>query len=339
MGSEFGARWRGRRVLVTGADGFIGSHLTEALLARGAHVTALAAYDARDSYRWLDDIEPSALLARRRGNICDARQMRDLTDGHHCVFHLAALIGIPYSYEATTSYVQTNVQGTVNVLDAARDAGVERVVHVSSSEVYGSAQREPMDEEHPLVAQSPYAATKIAAEALAVSYARSLELPVTVVRPFNTFGPRQSERAFIASVVRQCLDPRRETVSAGDLSPRRDYLYVSDTVEALLAASDVDSEELEIYNAGSGVAVTMEAIAQLILRASGCEKPIALDARRVRPARSEVRALVANAHRLREATGWQPTVTLERGIEHAVDWWRARPIETHAPSDAGEYFV
>ena len=224
--------WSRRKVLITGADGFIGSHLAEAMVAVGADVTALALYNSFDSHGWLDDLPAKAKSALRqvRGDIRDPHQMAKLCRGRDVVFHLAALIAVPYSYDAPSSYVQTNVQGTVNVLSATREAGVSRVIHTSTSEVYGTARFTPITEDHPLQGQSPYSASKIAADMMAESFHRSFAVPVITLRPFNTYGPRQSERAVISMVIRQALDPRCDALRVGDLPPSRDFSFVADTV-------------------------------------------------------------------------------------------------------------
>ncbi|MCC7017231.1 MAG: SDR family NAD(P)-dependent oxidoreductase, partial [Rhodospirillales bacterium] len=221
------ADWRDRPVLVTGADGFIGSHLAEALARLGARVTALACYNSFDSHGWLDeiDIELRARLRCVRGDIRDPGAMLRLVDGHADVFHLAALIAIPFSYEAPASYVATNVQGTLNLLEAARAAGIKRFVHTSTSEVYGTALRTPIDESHPLQGQSPYSASKIGADMMAESFARSFGLPVVTLRPFNTYGPRQSERAVIPTIIRQALDPNCASIRLGSLDPKREFNF------------------------------------------------------------------------------------------------------------------
>ena len=228
----------GSKILVTGADGFIGSHLTEALISAGAEVTALAQYNSFDSYGWLDDL-PEPIRGKVnlvRGDVRDAAFIDRLVHGHEIVFHLAALIAIPYSYVAPQSYVETNVLGTLNVLEAARQHGTERIVHTSTSEVYGTALTMPIDESHPLQGQSPYSASKIAADMMAEAFARSFGVPVIILRPFNTFGPRQSERAIIATIIRQALDPSCPAIMVGDATTVRDLTFVTDTAAAFMAA-------------------------------------------------------------------------------------------------------
>lgn len=313
------------RVLVTGADGFIGSHLTEALANAGAEVTALCLYNSFDSHGWLDEVPVQ--IARRlklvRGDVRDAGFVRALVAGHDIVFHLAALIAIPYSYRAPNSYVETNVVGTLNVLEAVRACATNRMVHTSTSEVYGSAITVPITEEHRLQGQSPYSASKIGADMMAEAFARSFGVPVTVLRPFNTFGPRQSERAVIPSIIRQMLDPDCPTVKVGDITTVRDFSFVEDTVAAFLAvglAGKIDAGR--VYNAGSGKAVEISEVIDLLAEIIGSDKQVEQDEKRFRPPQSEVLALLADASRLNADTGWCPQVNLDEGLRRTVAWWR-----------------
>jgi UDP-glucose 4-epimerase len=315
------------RVAVTGADGFIGSHLVEALHAAGARVSALALYNAFDTHGWLDDLPPDtrAAIELVRGDVRDAGFVRRFVEGADIVFHLAALGAIPYSYEAPASYVDVNVTGTLNVLEAARSHAVGRVVHTSTSEVYGTALSTPMDETHPLQGQSPYSATKIGADMMAEAFARSFGLPVVILRPFNTYGPRQSERAIIASTIRQALDPECEAIRVGDLSTSRDFTFVLDTVDAFLRAGGSPGlDHGKAYNGGTGRAVTIGETVDAIVAITGCRKPVVPSADRMRPGASEVRALLADNRRLGEATGWTPRVSLEDGLAATIAWWRKR---------------
>ena len=315
------------KVLVTGADGFIGSHLTEALVSTRANVTALAQYNSFDSNGWLDDF-PEPIRERVnlvRGDIRDAAFVARLVRGHDIVFHLAALIAIPHSYVTPQSYVETNVLGTLNVLEAARQHGTERVVHTSTSEVYGTALTMPIDESHPLQGQSPYSASKIAADMMAEAFARSFGVPVITLRPFNTFGPRQSERAIIGTIMRQALDPSCPTIMVGDATTVRDLTFVTDTAAAFMAAGL--SENLEYgqpYNAGSQRAIMVRDLIELILDLTSSRKPIVQEDKRLRPPNSEVRALLADCTRFARATGWSPQVTLHEGLERTVEWWRCQ---------------
>lgn len=316
-----------RRILVTGADGFIGSHLTERLVAEGAEVTALALYNSFDSHGWLDALpaEVRGALTLIRGDVRDGPFLLGAVEGQDLVFHLAALIAIPHSYVAAHSFVDVNVAGTLNVLEAVRRHGVGRLVHTSTSEVYGTARTMPIDETHPLQAQSPYAASKIAADSLVESYARSFGLPVAILRPFNTFGPRQSERAVIPTIIRQALDPQCPAIRIGDTTPVRDFSYVGDTVDAFLAVGTAETIEFgTVYNSGSGRPTSVAEVIELVLRETGSEKPVETDAERIRPERSEVRLLLADAGRLAAATGWRPQVSLEEGLARTIRWWRER---------------
>jgi NAD dependent epimerase/dehydratase len=317
----------GAKVLVTGADGFIGSHLTEALVSAGAEVTALAQYNSFDRHGWLDDLpEPvRRKLNVVRGDVRDAAFVGRLVPGHEIVFHLAALIAIPHSYVAPQSYVETNVLGTLNVLEAARQHGTERVVHTSTSEVYGTAIKMPIDESHPLQGQSPYSASKIAADMMAEAFARSFGVPVVILRPFNTFGPRQSERAIIASIIRQTLDPSCPAIMVGDATTVRDLTFVADTAAAFMAAGIAEGIEYgQAYNAGSQRAIMIGDLIDLIMDLTSSSKPVLQDEQRLRPTNSEVRALLADCTSFAKATGWSPQVPLRGGLERTVDWWRGR---------------
>jgi len=321
------AHYRGRRVLVTGADGFIGSHLAESLAAAGADVTALAQYNAFDSQGWLDDLpdatrEPLQIV---RGDVRDPAFVMRLCEGQEIIFHLAALIAIPHSYQAAQSYVDVNVTGAINMLEAARTHRPTRVVMTSTSEVYGTARVSPIAEDHPLHGQSPYAASKVASDMMAEAYARSFEVPAVVLRPFNTYGPRQSERAVISSTIRQALDPDCDAIHVGDLTTSRDFTFVRDTVEAFAIAGAHDALAFgEPYNAGTGHAVTIGKMVDTVRKLIGSNKPVVEDAQRLRPEASEVRALLADATRLTDATGWRPATVLSDGLSETVGWWRAR---------------
>lgn len=320
-------KYRGKRVFVTGADGFIGSHVTEALVREGAEVTALALYNSFDSHGWLDDV-PDAIrseLRLVRGDVRDRAFINSMLRDQEVVFHLAALIAIPYSYSAAQSYVETNIMGTLNVLEAARQWGTERIIHTSTSEVYGTALTMPIQESHPLQAQSPYSASKIGADMMAESYARCYGVPVVTLRPFNTFGPRQSERAILPTIIRQALDSECASIMVGDTSPVRDLTFVEDTAAAFLAAGSADGIEFgHPYNAGSERAVTISDLLALVLELSSCRKPVQRDERRLRPENSEVRALLADSSRFESETGWRARTSLRDGVEKTIDWWRER---------------
>ena len=317
--------YRGRTVLVTGADGFIGSHLVEALVADGARVTALSLYNSFDSHGWLDDLteETLASITRIRGDVRDAAFMRRILDGQEVVFHLAALIAIPHSYVAPQSYVETNILGTLNVLEAARENRVHRVVHTSTSEVYGSALTLPISEQHPLQGQSPYSASKIGADMMAESFVRSFDLPVVILRPFNTYGPRQSERAIIPTLIRQFLDPNCQVLKVGDTTTVRDFTFVTDTAAAFMAAGDGMNVEFgRPYNAGSGKKISVADLIEVLAKVIGTPKPVFREQERMRPGNSEVRVLQADSRRLFGDSGWRPRSTLKQGLARTVDWWR-----------------
>jgi NAD dependent epimerase/dehydratase len=314
------------KILVTGADGFIGSHLVELLITQGHEVKAFCLYNSNGSWGWLDTLPESrkAQIEVVMGDIRDPLCVREAMRGCEQVFHLAALIAIPYSYVAPASYVDTNIHGTLNVVQAARDLGVKRVVHTSTSETYGSAQFVPITEDHPLVGQSPYAATKIAADQLALSYWRSFETPVAVLRPFNTYGPRQSARAVIPTIVSQIASGLRE-IKLGALSPSRDFNFVADTCAAFLAVANSDAALGQVINAASNFEISIGATAALIAEVMNVELTIRTDEQRLRPEGSEVNRLFGDNSRLRELTGWQPTYGgidgFRRGLALTAEWF------------------
>lgn len=312
--------WSGKRVLVTGAGGFIGSHLTERLAAAGAKTRAMVHYRGDGSLGWLERSAAQEAIETVAGDVRDQESVRAAMEGVDIVFHLAALIAIPYSYQAPASYIRTNVEGTLHVLQAAREARVERVVHTSTSEVYGSAQYVPIDESHPLRAQSPYAASKLAADHLAESFVHSFNLPVVIIRPFNTFGPRQSARAVIPTIVAQCLSG--EAVRLGHVHPRRDFNYVANTVEAFVKAAVCPDAVGRTINIGSGSDVSIAEVARLIGELAGRTLAIERDPDRLRPEASEVDRLVADAARARDVLGWVPAVPLEEGLRMTIAWVR-----------------
>lgn len=312
--------WQGRRVLVTGAGGFIGSHLAERLTALGAQTRAFVRYRSNGSWGWLDTLPCRDQIEVMAGDITDADAVRQAVDGVEVVFHLAAFIAIPYSYHAPSSFVTTNIGGTLNVLQAARACGVRRLVHTSTSEVYGTAQRVPIDETHPLQGQSPYAATKIGADKLAESFWRAYELPVVTVRPFNTYGPRQSGRAIVPTIITQALSD--SAVRLGNLAPTRDFNFVTDTVEGFLRAGEVPGAVGGTFNLGSGRDIAIGDLAALIGRLLGKPVVIEQDGQRVRPDGSEVERLLADSAAARRVLGWAPRVSLEDGLQTTIDWVR-----------------
>lgn len=317
----------GKRVFITGADRFIGSHLAETLVRAGAAVTALACYNSFDSNGWLDDLPEDVRdnLEIVRGDVRDAGHMDTLIRGRDIVFHLAALIAIPYSYAAPRAYLDVNAGGTLGLLEAARRHAVWRFIHTSTSEVYGTAQTRPIAETHPLQGQSPYSASKIAADMLVESFARSFDLPAIILRPFNTYGPRQSERAIIPTIIRQAIDPACDVIRLGDLRPIRDFNFVADTVgafQAIAVANGIDFGTA--YNAGTGHSVSIGDVVNMVGAITGANKPIETEAVRLRPEGSEVWDLIADASRLKTATGWRAQTDLQAGITATIEWWKRR---------------
>ena len=323
----------GKNILVTGAGGFIGSHLCEALVEHGARVTAMVRYNGRSDRANLEYIPTPVREAMEIvfGDIQDPFFVMDSVKNKDVVLHLAALIGIPYSYVAPESYVRTNIEGTLNVLEAARRHDVSRVVHTSTSETYGTAIYSPIDENHALQGQSPYSATKIAADKLVESYYRSFAAPVAVLRPFNTYGPRQSARAVIPTIVTQAFT--QPSVRLGDLSPVRDLLFVADTVRGFLSAAESDGAIGRVINVGSGTGITIGELAATILRIMNVDKPVVSEQQRLRPEASEVRHLICNNDRAGEFLGWKPIVSLEDGLRTTIDYIAANleryPVGTY----------
>lgn len=313
--------WQGKRVLVTGAGGFIGSHLAERLVREGARVRAMVRYGSAGRWGWLDDSPLVKEMEVFAGDIRDSGNVRRAMEECDAVLHLAALIAIPYSYHAPDSYVRTNIDGTLNVLEAARLLKTPRVVHTSTSEVYGTALRVPIDEEHPLQGQSPYSATKIGADKLVESYYRSFDLPVVTIRPFNTFGPRQSTRAVIPTIITQAL--AGQEIRLGSLTPTRDLNYVSNTVDGFLLGASVADVEGETINLGSGEEISVGDLAKSIIRLVGRDVPIVTEEQRLRPEKSEVNRLLADNTRARQRLGWKPEVSFEQGLTKTIEWMRA----------------
>jgi NAD dependent epimerase/dehydratase len=313
----------GKKVIVTGAGGFIGSHLVEALVAVGASVTAVVRYNSNSLIGNLAFLDRKVRNEVRvaSGNVEDSDFMYRAIKGQEIVLHLAALIAIPYSYEAPRSYVRANLEGTLNVLEAARRYNVSRVVHTSTSEVYGTALRVPIDETHPLQAQSPYSASKIAADKLAESYYRSFGTPAVTVRPFNTFGPRQSARAFIPTIISQAL--RQDEIRLGSLTPERDMTFVSDTVAGFIAAATTPAIEGLTINLGTGETHSVGWFAERLLSLMGFEKPIVQEKRRMRPELSEVLKLVSDNTLALKAMDWSPKVTLDDGLRQTIAFVKA----------------
>lgn len=320
-------------VLVTGAAGFIGSHLVEALISKGANVRAFIRYNSRSDRGWLETLptkttEQFAVIA---GDIKDSDAVRNVIKGCDIVFHLAALIGIPYSYIHPRNYVDTNVIGTTNVLTAALDFGVKRVVHISTSEVYGTAQYVPIDEKHPKVGQSPYSASKLSADLLADSFHRSFGLPVVTIRPFNTYGPRQSQRAVIPTIIAQLLAGHE--LNLGATTPTRDFTFVTDTAAGMIRGAEVDEAVGTTINLGTGSEISIGDLAQLIAKLIGVDLKLHRDSTRLRPADSEVERLLSNNALAQSVLKWRPVIDLETGLKRTIDWFREIPPSKRA----GEY--
>lgn len=317
---------KGKKILVTGADGFIGSHLTEYLIGRGYDVRAFIMYNSFGTWGWLDRCTPEIArgLEVFSGDIRDPHGVRTAMQDCDIVLHLAALIGIPYSYHSPDTYVDTNIKGTLNVVQAARDLGIEKVVHTSTSEVYGTAQTVPIREDHPLQGQSPYSATKIGADQLALAFYHSFDTPVAVIRPFNTYGPRQSARAVIPTIITQLANGAGK-VRLGSLYPTRDFSFISDTVRGFVAVAKSDKTLGEIVNVGSGFEISVGDTANLIAELMRVEFEIETDDQRLRPAKSEVERLLADNSKAKELTDWRPAyATLEglrRGLQETIEWF------------------
>jgi len=313
--------WKNKKVLVTGADGFIGSHLVEELLRRGASVRAFVYYNSFNSWGWLDrfseeDLKKIDIFA---GDIRDPNGMLKAVEGMNTIFHLAALIGIPFSYHSPDSYVDTNIKGTLNVLQAAQRFKIEKIIHTSTSEIYGTAQYAPINEQHPVNPQSPYAATKAGADSLALSFYRSFDLPVTILRPFNTFGPRQSARAIIPTIVSQMLSGH-EAIKLGNLDALRDFNYVGNTVDAFMKVAENDNTSGEVFNTGSGAEISIRELVKLIQKITGREVSVITDGERLRPEKSEVGRLICDAGKIQTICGWHCEKSLEEGLAITCEW-------------------
>lgn len=306
--------------LVTGADGFIGSHLTEALLEKGYRVRALAMYNSFNNWGWLEDVAPRENLEIVCGDVRDPDFCREIARGVDVIFHLAALIAIPYSYQAPDSYVDTNIKGTLNMCQAARDAGVARIVVTSTSEVYGTAQYVPIDERHPRQPQSPYSATKIGADAIAKSFYNAFDLPLVIARPFNTYGPRQSARAIIPTIITQIASGAGK-IKLGDLTPTRDFNYVADTAAGFIALAEAEGIEGRDINIATGTEISMGDTLATIARLMGKEVEEVTDPQRIRPAKSEVNRLCGDNTVITSLTDWRPQHTLEQGLAKTIEWF------------------
>jgi len=313
--------WTTKKVLITGADGFIGSHLTQGLISRGAQVKAFVMYNSFNTWGWIDTFTPADKEAVDVvcGDIRESDILKHALKDVDIVFHLAALIAIPYSYKSPSSYIKTNIEGTLNLLQTGLDCGVEKIIHTSTSEVYGTAHYTPIDEKHPLQGQSPYSASKIGADMLAESFYRTFNLPVTTVRPFNTYGPRQSARAIIPTLILQML--KGTTIRIGSLHPVRDFTYVSDTVEGFIKAAETNGITGRVLNLGSNRGISIGELASTLAKIMEKEVTIECEEDRVRPPHSEVNQLICDNQRAQQLIGWQPMVYLEEGLSKTIDWF------------------
>ncbi|WP_461206460.1 NAD-dependent 4,6-dehydratase LegB [Clostridium sp. DL1XJH146] len=312
---------KGKKVLITGSEGFIGSHLTEKLVSLGAEVTALVQYNSFNNWGWIDTLDKKIVdnLNVVTGDVREYDGISKIIKGQDVVFHLAALIAIPYSYLSPMAYVRTNVEGTTNVLEACREYDIEKIVHTSTSETYGSALYVPIDEKHPMQGQSPYSASKIGADKMAESFYRSFNMPIATIRPFNTYGPRQSARAVIPTIISQILAGKRE-IKLGSLTPTRDFNYVKDTAEAFIKIAESDKTIGEVINAGSNFEISIENLVKEIIDIIGEDVKILCDEDRLRPEKSEVNRLWADNKKIISLTNWKPEYTLREGLVETVQW-------------------
>jgi len=306
--------------LITGADGFIGSHLTEKLVAKGYKVKALSQYNSFNDWGWLECVDCKGQIEVLSGDIRDPHYCKHITQGVDIIFHLAALIAIPYSYVAPDSYVDTNIKGTLNICQAAKENGSIRVIHTSTSEVYGTAQYVPIDEKHPLQPQSPYSATKIAADAMAMSFFNAFELPITIARPFNTYGPRQSARAVIPTIITQIANGMKE-IKLGDVSPTRDFNYVEDTCRGFIALAESDQTIGQTVNIGSNFEISVGDTLNIIKELMGSDVQFITDEQRIRPEKSEVFRLWCDNTQIETLTGFRPQVDIREGLQRTIDWF------------------
>lgn len=318
--------FKNKKILITGADGFIGSHLTEYLVRQGADIRAFVYYNSFNSWGWLDSApaEIKDKIDVFAGDIRDPNGVRNAVKGCDIILHLAALIAIPYSYHSPDTYVDTNIKGTLNILQAARDMGVSRIVQTSTSEVYGTAQFVPITEEHPLHGQSPYSASKIGADQMAISFHRSFETPVTIIRPFNTYGPRQSARAVIPTIISQ-IAAGKEVIKLGSISPTRDFTFVEDTVKGFAAIASCDAAIGEVVNIGSNFEISIGELVNVIADVMGKKITIETEESRLRPGKSEVERLLADTTKAQELFGWKPEYSglegFRKGIEKTAQWF------------------
>jgi len=310
-------------ILITGADGFIGSHLTEMLLAKGCRIRALSLYNSFNDWGWLQNIPANDMLEVVCGDVRDPHFCKKITKEVNVIFHLAALIAIPYSYLAPDSYVDTNIKGTLNICQAAIENGCERIIHTSTSEVYGTALYVPIDEKHPLQPQSPYSASKIGADQMALSFYFSFQVPVTIARPFNTYGPRQSARAVIPTIISQIAAGKKQ-IRLGDLTPTRDFNYVLDTCRGFMQLAESDASIGEVINIGSGSEISVRGVLNLIKELMNSDVEFIHDEKRLRPSNSEVLRLCCDNSKIRRLTGFDPRYTLREGLNQTIQWFTRR---------------
>ena len=308
-----------RNILITGADGFIGSHLTELMLHKGYNVTALSMYNSFNNWGWLEEIEYKNEIEIISGDIRDPDFCRKITKNKDIVFHLAALIGIPYSYSAPQSYVDTNIKGTMNICQSSLNNNVQKLIHTSTSEVYGTAKYVPIDEKHPTQAQSPYSASKISADAMAMSFHNSFDLPLVIARPFNTYGPRQSSRAIIPTIITQIASGNNK-IKLGDLSPTRDFNYVSDICNAFFLLCNCKEANGQIVNMGSGTEISIGDLATKIRTLMSSKIEIESDPKRLRPKNSEVFRLVCDNQKIKKLVKYKPSISIDEGLEKTINW-------------------
>jgi NAD dependent epimerase/dehydratase len=308
-----------KKVLVTGADGFIGSHLTEMLVNQGYHVKALSQYNSFNNWGWLENVNCKKDIEILTGDIRDSHYCKTISRNVEIIFHLGALIAIPFSYLAPDSYVETNIKGTLNICQAAKENGISRLIHTSTSEVYGTAQYVPIDEKHPLHAQSPYSATKIAADAMVTSFYNSFELPVTIARPFNTYGPRQSARAIIPTIITQIASGKKE-IKLGDTSPTRDFSYVEDCCRGFIMLAESEKTIGETINIGSNSEISIADVLKLIKELMSSDVTFVNDEQRERPKKSEVFRLWCDNKKINELVGYKPQVNIQDGLKKTIDW-------------------
>jgi NAD dependent epimerase/dehydratase len=311
---------KGKTVLVTGADGFIGSHLTEMLLSEGCKIKALSQYNSFNNWGWLEQIKDLQAIEVLSGDIRDPHYCLEITKGVDVIFHLAALIAIPYSYVAPSSYVETNITGTLNICQAALQNGCEKIIHTSTSEVYGSALYVPIDEKHPIQPQSPYSASKIGADNMAMSFFNAFNLPLTIARPFNTYGPRQSARAIIPTIISQIASGSK-VIQVGDLSPTRDFNYVEDTCRGFVEIAKSDQTIGEIVNIGSNFEISIKDTFELIKKLMNSDVQFEIDPQRIRPQKSEVSRLWCDNSKIEQLTGFKPQFSIESGLAKTIEWF------------------